>query len=72
MRDDLLAQADRAIRASQVAREQAHKDRVNARMAIARVRATLRLASIEREQSVSLYRDTAGKAVLHLQQVREL
>jgi hypothetical protein len=51
MRDDLLARADRAIRESRLLRDQARKDRVNARMVIARVRTTLRLARWERERA---------------------
>jgi len=35
MRDDLLAGADRAIRKSQLVRDEARKDRMNARMAVA-------------------------------------
>ncbi len=47
MQDELLARADRTIRESRLIRDQAHKDRVNTRMAVARIRAMLRLARIE-------------------------
>jgi hypothetical protein len=63
MRDDLLARADRAIRESQLLRELAHQDKLNARVAVARARATVRLARAEGERSVSLYREIASQAV---------
>ncbi len=65
MRDDLLARADRAIRESRLVREQARKDPVNARMAIACVRKMQRLARLEEEQSV-LYRERASKVAAKL------
>jgi len=63
MRDDLLARADRAIRESQLVREWAHQDRLNAGKAVAQARATVRLARAEGERSVSLYREMASQAV---------
>ena len=63
MRDDLLARADRAIRESQLVREWAHQDRLNAGKAVAQARATVRLARAEGERSVSLYREIASQAV---------
>ena len=63
MRDDLLARADRAIRESQLVREWAHQDRLNARVAVVQARVTVRLARAEGERSVSLYREIASQAV---------
>ena len=63
MRDDLLVRADRAIRESQLLREWAHHDRLNARVAVSQARATVRLARAEGERSVSLYREIASQAV---------
>jgi hypothetical protein len=58
MRDDLLAQADRAIRESQLLRDQARKNRNNARTAVARAQARLLLARMEGDQSVAVYEET--------------
>ena len=54
MRDDLLVRADRAIRESQLLREWAHHDRLNARVAVSQARATVRLARAEGERSLSV------------------
>ncbi len=60
MRDELLARADRIIRESRLIRDQAHQDRVSARIALACVRATLWRARTETEQTVSLCRQTTS------------
>ena len=53
MENDLLARAERAIRESQLTRNEARKDRVNARAAVARAHLTVRLARVEGERSVN-------------------
>jgi hypothetical protein len=47
MHDDLLAQAERAIRESQLVRDKARKDRMKARTAVARAHDTLHRARVE-------------------------
>jgi len=51
---------DRAIRESQLVRDEARKDRMNARMAVARAHATLHRARVEGDQSVAPY----GEAII--------
>jgi hypothetical protein len=63
MKDDLLARADWAIRESRLIRDQAHQDRMDTRIAVARVRATVRLARAETDRSVSQC-ETASQFVL--------
>ena len=60
MRDDLQARAVRAIRESQLVREWAHQNRLNARVAVVQARVTVRLARAKGERSVSLYRKMAS------------
>ena len=67
MRDDLLARVDRTIRESRLVRDQARETLAKARIAGANARATLRLARAVGERSVSLYRETASKAVVTLE-----
>jgi hypothetical protein len=69
--DDLLARADRAIRESRLTRDEAHKDRESARNAMARVRATVRLARAEGERSVNFYRNMASGAATAQQEQAE-
>ncbi len=54
MQDDLLARADRAIRESRITRDELLEGLVNARVAVVRTRATLRLARAEGERASSL------------------
>ncbi len=62
--DDLLKRADQVIRESRLIRDQAHKDREDARMALERARATLRLARMEGERAVNLCREKTSQVVL--------
>lgn len=59
----LLKRADHAIRESRLIRDLAHKDLVNARVAVARIRAAVQLAHIETERAASLCRETASHSL---------
>ena len=68
MQDDLVARAERAILESQLARNNAREDMVNARTLGVRVGTTLQLVRAEGARSVSLCRESKSQAVTTLEQ----